>query len=39
LISRIEKLSQAVKFAREKANAADAETVTVGKPMFDYLLQ
>jgi hypothetical protein len=38
LISRIEKLSQAVKFAREKANAADAETVTVGKPIFDYLL-
>jgi hypothetical protein len=39
LMSRIEKLSHAVKFAREKANAADAETVSVGKPIFDYLLQ
>jgi hypothetical protein len=39
LMSRIEKLSQALKFAREKANAADAETVSVGKPIFDYLLQ
>jgi hypothetical protein len=39
LMSRIEKLSQAVKFAREKANAADAERVSVGKPIFDYLRQ
>jgi hypothetical protein len=39
LMSRIEKLSQAVKFAREKANSADAETVGVGKPIFDYLLK
>jgi hypothetical protein len=39
LLGRIEKLSQAVKFAREKANAVDAETVSVGKPIFDYLLQ
>jgi hypothetical protein len=39
LLSRIEKLAQAVKFAREKANAADAETVSVGKSIFDYLLQ
>jgi hypothetical protein len=38
-MSRIEKLSQAVKFAREKANGAEAETVSVGKPIFDYLLQ
>lgn len=39
LMSKIEKLSQAVKFAREKANAADAEMISVGKPIFDYLLQ
>ena len=39
LLARIEKLSQAVKFAREKANAIDAEMVSVGKPIFDYLLQ
>jgi hypothetical protein len=39
LLARIEKLSQAVKFAREKANAIDAETLSVGKPIFDYLLQ
>lgn len=39
LLARIEKLSQAVKFAREKANSIDAETVSVGKPIFDYLLQ
>ena len=39
LMSRIEKLSHAVKFAREKANASNAETVSVGKPIFDYLLQ
>ncbi|HEX5083417.1 MAG TPA: hypothetical protein VFY40_15335 [Blastocatellia bacterium] len=39
LLGRIEKLSQAVKFAREKANATDAEMVSVGKPIFDYLLQ
>jgi hypothetical protein len=38
LLGRIEKLSQAIKFAREKANSIDADTVSVGKPIFDYLL-
>jgi hypothetical protein len=38
LMSRIEKLSQAVKQAREVANMADAPEVKVGQPLFDYLL-
>jgi hypothetical protein len=38
LLERIEKLSKAVKFAREKANAAEAEDQKIGKPIFDYLL-
>jgi hypothetical protein len=39
LLGRIEKIAQAVKFAREKANAAEAQMVSVGKPFFEYLLQ
>jgi hypothetical protein len=38
LLERIEKISKAVKFAREQANAADATTINVGKSLFDYLL-
>lgn len=39
LLERVEKLSQAVKFAREEANAVEAANVSVGKTLFDYLLQ
>lgn len=38
LLERIEKLSKAVKFAREKANAEEAENQKIGKTIFDYLL-
>jgi hypothetical protein len=38
LLERIEKLSKAVKFAREQANAAEAEQQRIGKAIFDYLL-
>lgn len=38
LLERIEKLAKAVKFAREKANAAEAENQKIGKALFDYLL-
>ena len=37
LLDRIEKLSKAVKGAREAANMADAEQIGIGKPIFDYL--
>jgi hypothetical protein len=37
-MSRIEKLSKAVKQARETANMADAPEVKVGQSLFDYLL-
>jgi hypothetical protein len=39
LLERIEKLSNAVKFAREAANALEARPVSAGKQIFDYLLQ
>jgi hypothetical protein len=38
LLERIEKLSQAVKFAREQANSAEAEPQKVGGTIFAYLL-
>ncbi|MCI0391861.1 MAG: hypothetical protein MOB07_24225 [Acidobacteria bacterium] len=38
LLGRIEKLSHAVKFAREAANGADAERVRVSDELFGYLL-
>jgi hypothetical protein len=38
LLERIEKLSQAVKFAREQANSVDAEPQKVGGTIFAYLL-
>ncbi|HYL98506.1 MAG TPA: hypothetical protein VEZ90_06085 [Blastocatellia bacterium] len=38
LLERIEKLSKAVKFARENANAEEAEKREVARPIFDYLL-
>lgn len=38
LLERVEKLSKAVKFAREKANAEEAENQKIGKTIFDYLL-
>jgi hypothetical protein len=37
LLARIEKLSNAVKFAREQANAAEAPDKKVGKEVLDYL--
>lgn len=37
LLGRIEKLSNAVKFAREQANAAEATDKKLGKEVFDYL--
>jgi hypothetical protein len=39
LLERIEKLSKAVKFAREAANGIEARPVNPGKQIFDYLLQ
>ncbi|HEY9839378.1 MAG: hypothetical protein ACAI44_01380 [Candidatus Sericytochromatia bacterium] len=38
LLERLEKLAKAVKYAREQANAAEAPTQKIGKPIFDYLL-
>jgi hypothetical protein len=38
LLERVEKLSKAVKTAREAANAAEAQQISVGKPIFEYLL-
>lgn len=38
LLERIEALSKAVKYAREQANAAEAENQKIGKAIFDYLL-
>lgn len=37
LLNRIEKLNQAVKFAREQANAAEATDKKLGREVFDYL--
>lgn len=37
LLGRIEKLSNAVKFAREQANAAEATDKKLGKEVFDFL--
>jgi len=37
LTDRVEKLQKAVKFAREQANTIQVDSVTVGKPLFDYL--
>jgi hypothetical protein len=37
LLTRIEKLANAVKFAREQANAAETEEQKVGRAVFDYL--
>jgi hypothetical protein len=37
LLARIEKLSNAVKFAREQANAAEAQDKKLGKDVFDFL--
>lgn len=39
LISRIEKLQRAVKFAREAANSVVAEEKHIGKTVFDYVLE
>jgi hypothetical protein len=39
ILERIEKLAKAVKFAREQANAAEAEQKEVGKEVFDYLFE
>lgn len=38
LLERVEKLAKAVKFAREKANSADAEEQKIGKKLFAFLL-
>jgi hypothetical protein len=38
LLERIEKLAKAVKYAREQANATEAEQQKIGKVFFDYLL-
>lgn len=38
LLTRVQKLQDAVKFAREEANGAPAEDVSVGEAVFRYLL-
>lgn len=38
LLERVEKLQQAVKFAREEANNAEAEQQHIGERVFQYLL-
>lgn len=38
LLSRVEKLQQAVKFAREEANSTEVEEQKVGEKIFQYLL-
>ncbi len=37
LLSRVEKLQQAVKFAREEANSLEVEDQKVGETIFKYL--
>ncbi|HEY7125777.1 MAG TPA: hypothetical protein VH540_17610 [Ktedonobacterales bacterium] len=37
LLSRVEKLQQAVKFAREEANSLEVEDIKVGETVFKYL--
>lgn len=37
LLSRVEKLQAAIKFAREEANSAEANNVTVSEKLFNYL--
>jgi hypothetical protein len=37
LLNRIERLSNAVKFAREQANAVETSDLKVGRGVFDYL--
>lgn len=39
LLERLEKLSEAVKFAREKANGEDAEEKKLGEALFGYLFK
>lgn len=39
LVRRAEDLLEAVKFAREAANAVDVLDLKIGKPIFDYLLE
>ena len=39
LLSRVEKLQAAVKFAREEANAVEATEVKVSEKLFDYLFR
>jgi hypothetical protein len=37
LLARVEKMQEAVKFAREEANNLDAEDIKVGDRFFEYL--
>ena len=37
LLERVEKLQQAIKFAREEANNAEAPEVKVGDKVFNYI--
>lgn len=37
LLTRVEKLQQAVKFAREEANGVEVDEQAIGKSVFDYL--
>lgn len=39
LLERVEKLQRAVKFAREEANAVDAQSVKAGEAVFGYLFK
>lgn len=39
LVERVEKLKDAVKFAREQANMAEVADMHVAQPVFDYLLK
>lgn len=39
MVARVDRLIEAVKFAREKANSIDAVDVKVAGPIFDYVLR
>lgn len=39
LVARVEKVQQAVKFAREQANNIEVTAVRIAKPLFDFVLR
>jgi hypothetical protein len=38
ILERVEEFSKAIKFAREEANASNADSIELGKRIFDFLL-